>query len=713
MANAAACLQANDIDVLVIKGQATARIFYPDPSMRGSADLDLLVREGEMARAAEVLKAEVGGSIDELVKPGWKYRKSITTRDQHGVQLDVHQRLADGYFGLKANGLFDEFRYFTVGPAVVAMPPPEVLFIGACFHESLGGSSPLSTALDVALGLQSDSVDLDRVLQLAGGWQVSAAVGAGVRSALARLALPDSFAPEEYRSLTGSSREQNLLSQYGDDRRFALLQSQLAMHQPTLRAKLGFATAWFRPSQELLEFRGITRNDYLRLIPNRLEAIGRKNFERVAGAKPGPPKKRFGLVRSDTTVTDPTQDPTHTLKDRTGLPTRSSLNPAGAATTDRRDRLRESPTPEPKLRVLAWPARRARPSNPYSYLLQQHTKPFGIDTYEFTPRNLLRFDWDVIHIHWPDTILGHKGMARQAATAAGLLGALRLHQARGAAIVWTVHNLKAHDVLYPKLGSQYMSRFVAMVDGILSPSEFGLAEIRGLYPRLNDVPAAVSRIGDYRAEYPTPPVKDEARLRLGLPKDAQVVLSLGHIRHYKNLPRLLQIFKDTEGSNLRLVIAGKPVEAEIGNELEALARDDPRVELRLGRVPEEEIPVLFAASDLVALPFSKILNSSSALLALSFDRPVLAPSIGALPELAEAVGRDWVRLYSGELDPEKLSGALAAPTAATPNLETHSWPTIGSETAGFFHMAAGRSGGTRGTQTRVARLSRTFDRGTE
>jgi len=64
------------------------------------------------------------------------------------------------------------------------------------------------------------------------------------------------------------------------------------------------------------------------------------------------------------------------------------------------------------------------------------------------------------------------------------------------------------------------------------------------------------------------------------------------------------------------------------------------------------------AADLVVLPYLDILNSGSAIWALSFGRPVLLPNRGAMPELAESVGSDWVRLFDGPLDEHQLADAL-------------------------------------------------------
>ena len=55
--------------------------------------------------------------------------------------------------------------------------------------------------------------------------------------------------------------------------------------------------------------------------------------------------------------------------------------------------------------------------------------------------------------------------------------------------------------------------------------------------------------------------------------------------------------------------------------------------------------MFFSAADLVVLPFSDIMHSGSAILALSFNKPVLVPARGALPELQTRVGAAWVQTY--------------------------------------------------------------------
>ena len=53
-----------------------------------------------------------------------------------------------------------------------------------------------------------------------------------------------------------------------------------------------------------------------------------------------------------------------------------------------------------------------------------------------------------------------------------------------------------------------------------------------------------------------------------------------------------------------------------------------------GYVPHDDVPLYFAAADVVVLPFRKVTTSGSALLALSLGRPVVAPRLGALRDPA-------------------------------------------------------------------------------
>ncbi len=167
------------------------------------------------------------------------------------------------------------------------------------------------------------------------------------------------------------------------------------------------------------------------------------------------------------------------------------------------------------------------------------------------------------------------------------------------------------------------------------------------------------------------PPREEARRQLEIPADRKVALFLGLIRSYKGVDLLLEaIARQPADSNWMLVVAGEPWE-DLGPALERQLRSlgiADRVQLRLGWVPETEVPFLLAAADLVVLPYRSGSQSAVAPLALAAGLPVLSTRVGGLPEvvqdgvngaLVEPGSVDELARAFAELDSEKLD-ALAA-----------------------------------------------------
>ena len=129
-----------------------------------------------------------------------------------------------------------------------------------------------------------------------------------------------------------------------------------------------------------------------------------------------------------------------------------------------------------------------------------------------------------------------------------------------------------------------------------------------------------------------------ARARLGIADDAVVATFFGHVRPYKGVAALVHTFRSSATPVRVLLVCGRPLDDEVRQDVEDAARGDERVRLRLAFIADDEVQHLLRAADLVVLPYAESSNSLVALLALSFDRPILAPAIGAFPELARTVG---------------------------------------------------------------------------
>jgi glycosyltransferase involved in cell wall biosynthesis len=136
-----------------------------------------------------------------------------------------------------------------------------------------------------------------------------------------------------------------------------------------------------------------------------------------------------------------------------------------------------------------------------------------------------------------------------------------------------------------------------------------------------------------------------ARTRLGLGHSGRLLVFLGLIRPYKGLDQLLQAMaRLPEGSDWQLLVAGEPwgvTAAELEGRVQELGVA-ARVRLRLGWVPEPEVPVLLAAADLVALPYLRGSQSAVAPLALGAGVPVLSTRVGGLPEIIRHGTDGWL-----------------------------------------------------------------------
>lgn len=318
-------------------------------------------------------------------------------------------------------------------------------------------------------------------------------------------------------------------------------------------------------------------------------------------------------------------------------------------------------SPASRLRILARPAFANARSNPYTSLLYTPMLRAGHIVREYRFDRASFGQWDVVHVHWPESVFNHTLAEAWVTTEALLLGLDRA-RANGAKVLWTVHNLRAHERRHVSVEQRFRQRYFRRLDGLVALSESGLEAARETYPALAELPAWIVPHPHYRGRYPDAVSRDEARRGLGIPPNAKVLLNFGRVFEYKNLPSLFTAVKHIPDEEWLVIVAGRPRSSELAKELLQLAAADKRIRLDFQFIPDEQVQRYFRAADLVVLPYREILNSGTALLALSFDRPVLLPQAGAGSELARRVGQPWVQTFDGELDAEQLRRALDAVT---------------------------------------------------
>lgn len=343
------------------------------------------------------------------------------------------------------------------------------------------------------------------------------------------------------------------------------------------------------------------------------------------------------------------------------------------------------------MHIVGWPAFSNAHLQPYNSLLYRAVQQLGHDVSEFSVGMLCRRQpADLLHVHWPDAAFNAPSAAVAIRRAVKVLGSVELARSRGCKVVWTVHNLGAHDGHHPQLQRRFFARFTERLSGVVALSASSLVAAVERYPALGRIPHVVTPHGHYADAYPHVPSRLDARRSLGLPDHDGVALFLGQIRPYKNVVQLIEAFRGVSRPDASLVVAGHPTDA-LRQKIVHAAAADSRVRVDLRVLPDAAIPALVAASSVAVLPYRDVLNSGAALLALSLGRPVLVPERGSMGELRRAFGDLWVRTYEGEISARIIATALEwaeHERPERPDLTPLSWPSIAARTVEFFQSVA-------------------------
>ncbi|WP_331344437.1 glycosyltransferase family 4 protein [Cellvibrio sp. UBA7661] len=346
------------------------------------------------------------------------------------------------------------------------------------------------------------------------------------------------------------------------------------------------------------------------------------------------------------------------------------------------------------MRILASPAFSNEKVNPYNALLYRELQHLGVDVSEYRHADALKSDAQLVHFHWPDGYINQPGLGKSWQRIL-LLGAIVcLLKLRGIKLVWTVHNTAPHDALHPRLSRWFMQWFIRRCDGFIFMSEANKAAFYQRYQPSHDSHYAIIPHGHYRNCYPAAIAPQEAKQTLGLNTKKKVLLFVGMIKPYKNIPGLMNAFNSAHLGDYQLVIAGKPDSPELREILENLKQPNHRLFLQF--IPDDELNLYMSAADVVILPYKAILNSGALLLALSYNRPVIAPHMGAVADLQKSLGSHWIYGYTGELTSACLQHALIALENSTrPQecpLDNYDWDKLARSTLDFYRQLTARPG---------------------
>ncbi|KAI9132434.1 glycosyltransferase family 4 protein [Acaryochloris sp. CCMEE 5410] len=282
----------------------------------------------------------------------------------------------------------------------------------------------------------------------------------------------------------------------------------------------------------------------------------------------------------------------------------------------------------------------------------------------FLPKAIKSKNLNVVHLHWlhqyyraPEfkkfPIFKVLRFPFAVLTLIKFLSGLIFLKAVGIKIVWTAHNLKSHEALFPLL--DYVCRLIVVYlsDAVIAHGPAAKAAIARRYQLKKLEKIRIVPHGNYIQSYDNSVAQPEARQVLGIENTSLVFLFLGLVRPYKGVGELIEVFNQIEHPDKTLIIAGKTLNDSFSQEIKAKAETQTNIKFIPGFVPDEEIQTYMNASDAVVFPYRDVLTSGAMILAMSFGKPCIAPSIGCVQEILDPAG---AFLY----DPGQTNGLLKA-----------------------------------------------------
>lgn len=285
--------------------------------------------------------------------------------------------------------------------------------------------------------------------------------------------------------------------------------------------------------------------------------------------------------------------------------------------------------PEKSLLAIQYPDSK----NPYTSLLRNALGEQGVavrvvaDPLRFFLAALTGPKPDVLHLHWVHPI--SRNLPLSILKFCLFQAGLTLFRLRHVRVFWTIHNLEFHEKQYRWL-DRLNNRLVAgKVDAAFVHGQGAIPLVRAAVGlpanRIHHVPH-----GNYADAISglAPSTSSEKR------GEGKSFLYFGLVRPYKGVLALIEQFRRLEGA-ATLTIAGDPQDAEMRRQVEEAARPDQRIRLQLGYLPDDELARLISACDVVVLPFKDVFTSGSLVMAITWGKPVIVPSLGAIREYVD------------------------------------------------------------------------------
>jgi glycosyltransferase involved in cell wall biosynthesis len=197
----------------------------------------------------------------------------------------------------------------------------------------------------------------------------------------------------------------------------------------------------------------------------------------------------------------------------------------------------------------------------------------------------------------------------------------------GVPVVYTVHNVTLQDA--PDRHRPMFRRAYHMADALICHGEAARTQV----VRDFDVPAERISVIPHGPLFDEKPglSQREARMKLGLPSEAPLVLCLGVISEYKGIPFLLDAWKQLvqSGVSARLLVAGTGDTRLLSSIREKVLSEGlgSSVDLWLHFIPVEQLPLLHLAADILVYPYKAGATSGALLTGMNYGKSIVATKL--------------------------------------------------------------------------------------
>ncbi len=340
-----------------------------------------------------------------------------------------------------------------------------------------------------------------------------------------------------------------------------------------------------------------------------------------------------------------------------------------------------------RIRLLGFPAFKNCELNSYCSDFYNALIQHDITVDEFTFWRALSKRYDIIHVHWPEKFLNSNYLIKATVWSAMLLICLKIHQIKGGKIIWTAHNLKPHEIKYPRCSRIFWPLFLRMVNATFSLS---YSNQKILFDTV-ELPKATHHKIIHLPLFHKPDADniDSILGCIGISQTKPYCLFFGRILPYKNVEALIDIFKSNPPSNVNLVIAGSCESSAYKDELEARTANASNIKFIGRRTTDVELLALIQGCAIGIVPFKAIFNSASLLQFPSYGKPAMTPYSDNFAEYGNLFETSPFVLYKGSLTKDIIEHAITnLPTVDKNCPKELTTKEVAIHAAEFFHEVA-------------------------